>query len=762
MNKKEIKIKTEDEKILTIQMKDGVDGRDGKDGINGKDGKQGLEGKRGEKGDKGDKGEKGDKGIDGKDGKDGKQGPKGDKGEKGEPGKDGKSVSEDLIKKFEKKVQDTESNLLWVNNGAVKSIHAGTNITVTGDPQNPTISAVDAGDITGAGTPGSLTKWTGVKAIGNATADVDYQLPISGGSTHSVVVSVVSDIVSASFTGESDDRYSLTKRDELSLTSNQDNYSTSAKSLLIVTPDASGYNLTGVRSIGGNGILYVVNKSDTFYFNITDQDTNSLPEERFKLPNAATFKLNPLEGAIFIYDDKSTFMWYLLARVSAGGGGGVSSVTGTAPIVVDNTDPANPIITITQSGASADGYLSSTDWNTFNNKLSATLNSAKIFVGNGSNVATAQLLSGDASLSNTGALTIANDAVTFAKMQNINTGKLLGRTTAGSGDTEEITPDTNVFDLSAGALGLKTNASTGEVLYKTATGLDGASSLLIDSNGVPNLKDDPTVATPSNGAIAYTKSTYGKRFLTLRDKLGDGNRLQPHFGDNVVRQWIPTGAGLTTLYALGITIAYTGSTNGITPTNTNYFTTRNRIINTTGGVANSTAVGRHNGLFAVSGDAAGRGGYYWVAEFGREDAALVTDARWWIGLYGTNSAIGASTEPSALTTMLGFGRNSTDTNLQFMNNDSSGTATKTDLGSSFPGNTNKADWYKGEIYCPPNSSTIYYAITNMSTGTVASGSVSSNLPAQTAYLAPQGFINNTATAAAAGLSYGRMYIETYS
>jgi hypothetical protein len=36
------------------------------------------------------------------------------------------------------------------------------------------------------------------------------------------------------------------------------------------------------------------------------------------------------------------------------------------------------------------------------------------------------------------ALTIANDAVTFAKMQNINTAKVIGRTTAGSGDPEEV------------------------------------------------------------------------------------------------------------------------------------------------------------------------------------------------------------------------------------------------------------------------------------------------------------------------------------
>ena len=37
-----------------------------------------------------------------------------------------------------------------------------------------------------------------------------------------------------------------------------------------------------------------------------------------------------------------------------------------------------------------------------------------------------------------GTTQLANDAVTFAKMQDINTAKVIGRTTAGSGDPEEV------------------------------------------------------------------------------------------------------------------------------------------------------------------------------------------------------------------------------------------------------------------------------------------------------------------------------------
>jgi hypothetical protein len=49
--------------------------------------------------------------------------------------------------------------------------------------------------------------------------------------------------------------------------------------------------------------------------------------------------------------------------------------------------------------------------------------------------------SGDVTSVNDGATTIANDAVTYAKMQNVSASdRILGRDTAGEGDVEEITP----------------------------------------------------------------------------------------------------------------------------------------------------------------------------------------------------------------------------------------------------------------------------------------------------------------------------------
>lgn len=74
-------------------------------------------------------------------------------------------------------------------------------------------------------------------------------------------------------------------------------------------------------------------------------------------------------------------------------------------------------------------------------------------------------LTGDVTASGPGsaAATIANDAVTYAKMQNISaTSRILGRRTAGAGDTEECTLS-QVLDFIG-------SAAQGDILYRDAAG----------------------------------------------------------------------------------------------------------------------------------------------------------------------------------------------------------------------------------------------------------------------------------------------------
>jgi hypothetical protein len=86
------------------------------------------------------------------------------------------------------------------------------------------------------------------------------------------------------------------------------------------------------------------------------------------------------------------------------------------------------------------------------------------------------------------ATTIANAAVTFAKMQSIATGRLLGRTTASTGPIEEITPGANVLTW------LQTPSSAN--LAAAVTDETGSGALVFATS--------PTLVTPNIGVATGT------------------------------------------------------------------------------------------------------------------------------------------------------------------------------------------------------------------------------------------------------------------
>jgi hypothetical protein len=103
----------------------------------------------------------------------------------------------------------------------------------------------------------------------------------------------------------------------------------------------------------------------------------------------------------------------ILSWTTAAGGGTVTSVTQAAtagnPIAIGGTVSA-PTIDLPVATSTNNGYLSSTDWSTFNSKLSvvagSALNSGQIWVGSGTNQAAAVTVSGDISMSNTGVVSV--------------------------------------------------------------------------------------------------------------------------------------------------------------------------------------------------------------------------------------------------------------------------------------------------------------------------------------------------------------------
>jgi hypothetical protein len=111
--------------------------------------------------------------------------------------------------------------------------------------------------------------------------------------------------------------------------------------------------------------------------------------------------------------------------------------------------------------------------------------------------------------------------------------------------------------------------------------------------------------------------------------------------------------------------------------------------------------------------------------------------------------------------MFGAAWDATDTNIQFMNNDGTGTATKTDLGASFPvPTTDRSVGYKLYMYSAPNSSIVTYTLTNINTGDAVSGTVTTDLPANTLFLGGRGYMSVGGTSSVIGIALIKQYIKS--
>jgi hypothetical protein len=142
-----------------------------------------------------------------------------------------------------------------------------------------------------------------------------------------------------------------------------------------------------------------------------------------------------------------------------------------------------------------------------------------------------------------------------------------------------------------------------------------------------------------------------------------------------------------------------------------------------------------NENFCYFGNAAGRGGFDVAFRFCIENGyvANVANQRGFYGLFDVASGTIGNVEPDTLTNIIGIGYKAGDANFSLIYNDGSGTATLTGLGANFPARaTNNV--YELRLVSVANSQSVTYTLTNIDTGNVATGTLSSNLPASTQFL----------------------------
>ena len=245
--------------------------------------------------------------------------------------------------------------------------------------------------------------------------------------------------------------------------------------------------------------------------------------------------------------------WEPGADSTGGGGGGATNLSNTADgtkLTIESSSGTNtdlPAVTTSAWGVMTDEQLTALNANT-----------AKV---------TNATHTGD--VTGSGALTIADEAVTYAKMQHVSaTNRVLGRDTAGAGDVEEISPASlrTMLNVADGA-----TANTGTVTSVTGT------SPIASSGGT----------TPAISISAATTSAAGSMSSADKTKL-DGIATSANNYTHPAVNHIPAGG------SSGQVLKY--SSDGTAAWGTDNDTTYSAVSTSAAGLAPALP-GSHGGKF---------------------------------------------------------------------------------------------------------------------------------------------------------------------
>lgn len=322
----------------------------------------------------------------------------------------------------------------------------------------------------------------------------------------------------------------------------------------------------------------------------------------------------------------------------------------------------------------------------------------------------------------------------------------------------------NVLAGSAGA-GVLTNFTTGtqDVFCDVP-----ASKVLqlsdIGSFDMPIVNGQPP--SPAAGLTLFIKNVGGRLILAQVGPAGMDTSFQPHLGGNRSVWWQPLGNATTVPITTGIAAATTvGATVTRNVATTNIATRVKRLGYTTTAATAGLLCGHYfsPAQFSLS-DGAGVGGFTYRERFFTSDAAAVSGARAFIGMSSSTSAP-TNVEPNTLTNSFGVAQLSTDNTQWYIVYGGSAAQTAIALGTALGAPTLTNTVFELSLFAFPNANNkVGYTVTNLGSGVSVSGTLTGTagtvLPSSTTLLAPRAWRCNNATALAAGIDIGSLYIET--
>ena len=264
--------------------------------------------------------------------------------------------------------------------------------------------------------------------------------------------------------------------------------------------------------------------------------------------------------------------------------GTVTSVAASGPLFISGSATVTPIINISQANTTTSGFLSSTDWNTFNNKQNAiTLTTtgssgSATLVGATLNIPS-YTLSGLGGVPTSTTLTIngtsfdlsTNRTWSVGTVTSITfSGPLTGGTITGSG-TVGITQASGSASGFLSSTDWSTFNSKQNAITLTTTGSSGAATFVGATLNIPNYTLSGLGGVPTSRTLTINGTTYdltADRSWTISAGVssvsgsGTGISVSPTTGAVVV-----SNTGVTSNVA-GTGISVSGATGAVTITNT--------------------------------------------------------------------------------------------------------------------------------------------------------------------------------------------------
>lgn len=306
---------------------------------------------------------------------------------------------------------------------------------------------------------------------------------------------------------------------------------------------------------------------------------------------------------------------------------------------------------------------------------------------------------------------------------------------------------------------------------KTSAKADGADDGLVQPSdwnddhqvtGGLDLPMETVSAPPANTARLFGRKMGGRMLPAFVGPSGLGSSLQPHMARNKIALFMPPGNS-TGVSQLGFAVSSTGAATAANVAATNIHTAIRRLdylvttAATTAIVALTPNGNSNNQYFIGSGVL---GGFHIVLRFGGATGMTNSAHRFYAGMTSGITAL-ADSEPNSRSGIIGVGYGSADPNWKVMHKTASGTATEIDLGASFPRQTaDRSGMYELALFCAPGGTSVFYEFTELGTTNVASGEITTNLPAATTLLKWMIAASVGGVSSVIGIAVASAYTET--